>query len=185
MNKLLMLISLINSWAKHFLLYNTSVPKFLAPACPASPNITHSTKNTSVNYVNTAVEYLCDFGYQLESRSIGEYEQYIKCAISNYDGVPYWEGVSNLTVCIPINCESPPTLALTTALNVSYAQAEGYTSNSTLKPYFIDSKVFYECNSGFVFNHNNQLTAEITCQTVSGNSHVAAWGPLDIGCIRM
>ena len=138
-----------------------------------------------MSYVFTVVKYSCDSGYQLEGRSIGEYEQWINCTIRDSDGVPYWEGLLNLSACIPINCESPPSFALTTLENITIALPDGNKIFTGGSPYFLDSQVTYSCAIGYIFNHTGQISAPITCHTVPGNTHAAAWEPLNIGCIRM
>ena len=157
----------------------------VAPHCQSSPNIKHSMKSTDATYVNTVVKYACDSGYQLEGRPIGEYEQFITCEIGNYDGVPYWKGNSNLSDCIPINCESPSSFPLTKIENITITLPEEnvtYTGGST---YFLLSEVIYSCNSGHIFSHTGEVNASIRCKTVPENTHAATWEPLHLACIRM
>ena len=136
--------------------------------------------------MNTTVIYTCKDGYQLYGRKIGEYLQSISCAINTTDGTVFWEGVYNLTSCIPINCENPPTFLNALLINTTYSNVEVNISN-TIKgnPYFLGSTVIYACNSGYRFNHTGQLSAVLTCNTVPNQSHIAAWGPSNIACVRM
>ena len=158
---------------------------FLAISCPKSPDIIKGTKSTHFFYVNTVVEYKCNSGYQVENTK-ASYVQTIVCTINSANGIPYWNGIDELVNCIPVNCEPPPNISNAELDEIIFSNPiNNMNISENNSTYFLGTQVYYTCFAGYRFSHTLELSAQINCSTVSSSSHIAAWEPNNINCIRM